>query len=80
MTELRSARHFLADAINAEIADVPENAQIGTFERWDSLAHMHLLLAIERHIGRQLDPDEAVQIECLADIAALLRNGERATP
>lgn len=73
MIELGSARKMLADAVNAEIGDVPENARIGSFERWDSLAHLHLLLAVEKHLGRQLDPEEAVRIECLADVAALLK-------
>jgi hypothetical protein len=31
-----------------------------------------LVLAIEQQIGRQLDPDEAVRIESLTDVAALL--------
>lgn len=76
MTELGSARKMLADSVNAEIGDVPENARIGSFERWDSLAHLHLLLAIEKHLGRQLDPDEAVRIEGLADVADLLKRAD----
>jgi acyl carrier protein len=76
MTDSDSARKMLADSVSAEIGEVPENARIGSFERWDSLAHLHLLLAIEKHIGRQLDPDEAVQIECLADVTALLKRSD----
>jgi acyl carrier protein len=33
---------------------------------------LRLVLAIEQQIGRLLDPDEAVRIESLADVAALL--------
>ena len=47
------------------------------FERWDSLAHLRLVLAIEGQIGRQLDPDESVRIETLSDIAALLASAAR---
>jgi len=78
MTEHNNARELLADAIHADVADVPQDARIGLFARWDSLAHMHLLLSIEKHIGRQLNPDEAVQIECLADVAALVEKNARA--
>ena len=35
---------------------IPDDVRIGTFERWDSLAHLRLVLAIEQKIGRQLDP------------------------
>jgi acyl carrier protein len=66
------ARTLLADAIGADPAQVPPDARIGTFERWDSLAHLRLILAMEQQLGRQLDPDEAVAVECLADVARLL--------
>ena len=72
--ELIEARTLLADAIGVETAAVPEDAGLGTFERWDSLAHMRLILALEQRIGRLLDPDEAVAIDCLADVARLLNS------
>lgn len=66
------AKELLAEAVHCDAAAVPDDARLGRFERWDSLAHLRLVLAIEGRIGRQLDPDEAVRIEALADIAALL--------
>ena len=66
------ARALLADAIGGEPALVPQDARIGVFERWDSLAHLRLILAVEQQIGRQLDPDEAIAVEFLDDVARLL--------
>ena len=66
------AKKLLAEAVGCDAAAIPDDARIGRFERWDSLAHLRLVLAIERQIGRQLDPDEAVTIEQLSDVAALL--------
>jgi acyl carrier protein len=66
---------MLAEAIGGDPAQVPEAARIGAFERWDSLAHMRLILAIEQRIGRLLDADEAVAVECLDDVARLLGAG-----
>ena len=67
------ARALLADAIGAEPALVPQDARIGVFERWDSLAHLRLILAVEQHIGRQLDPGGGKTVgECLDDVARLL--------
>jgi len=51
---------------------VPEDARIGSFERWDSLAHLRLVLALEAQVGRELDAEEVVRIECLDDVRALL--------
>lgn len=75
MSEVSGARRLLAEAVHAEPAAVPDDARIGSFERWDSLAHMRLVLAIEEEVGRQLDAEEVMSIECLADVRAILGIG-----
>jgi acyl carrier protein len=72
MTGRDQARLLLAEAVNCEAAVLPDDARIGGFAAWDSLAHLRLVLGIEQKIGRQLDADEAIRIESLQDIAALL--------
>jgi acyl carrier protein len=72
MSDSQRARELLAEAANCNPAMISDDVRIGNFERWDSLAHLRLVLAVEQQIGRQLDPDEAVRIESLADVAALL--------
>jgi acyl carrier protein len=76
MSRLEVARELLAEATGADAASVPDGARIGSFKRWDSLAHLRLILALEAKIGRQLDPDESVRIESLGDIAAVLKPQE----
>ncbi|HZT24240.1 MAG TPA: acyl carrier protein [Pseudolabrys sp.] len=71
------AKQLLADALNCDAALISGDVRIGQFERWDSLAHLRLILAIEQELGRELDPDEAVRIEGLADIATLLGAARR---
>jgi acyl carrier protein len=66
------AKVLLAQAVNCDAASIPDDVRIGGFEAWDSLAHLRLVLGIEQKIGRQLDADEAIRIESLQDIAALL--------
>jgi acyl carrier protein len=70
--ELVRAKQLLAEAIGAEPAAIPDGARIGAFERWDSLAHLRLILVLEKTIGRELDADEAVEIDGLEDVADLL--------
>jgi acyl carrier protein len=69
---MSTARRLLAEAVHAELAAVPADACIGSFERWDSLAHLRLVLALEAEVGRELDAEEVVRIECLDDVRALL--------
>ena len=72
MSEASTARRLLAEAVHAELTAVPDDARIGSFERWDSLAHMRLVLALEQQVGHQLDAEEVVRIECLEDVRAIL--------
>jgi acyl carrier protein len=66
------AKRLLAQAVDGDPAAIPDDVRLGAFERWDSLAHLRLVLAIEDSIGRKLDPDESVRIETLQNISALL--------
>jgi acyl carrier protein len=66
------AKRLLAQAVDGDPTAIPDDVRLGAFERWDSLAHLRLVLAIEDSIGRKLDPDESVRIETLQNISALL--------
>ena len=72
MNDAAHARQFLAEATHCEPESIPDDARIGRFSAWDSLAHLRLIMRIEEQIGRQLDPGETVSIESLADITALI--------
>jgi acyl carrier protein len=72
MSASQQAKQFLAEAANCALISIPDDVRIGQFAAWDSLAHLRLVMKIEEEIGRQLDPDETVRIESLADVAALI--------
>lgn len=72
MSAMTSARRLLADALAIGEGDLPANPRIGAIEQWDSLAHTRILLALEERIGKPLDPEEAVAIESLDDIARVI--------
>jgi acyl carrier protein len=74
MKAVSQARILLAEAANCDPTTIPDDARLGQFGLWDSLAHLRLVLGIEQRLGRQLDPDEAVRIETLADIAQLVES------
>jgi acyl carrier protein len=72
MTDMDRAKRLLAEATQSDLAEIPDDARIGQFKPWDSLAHVAVVLALEEEIGRELDSDEIVRIESLKDIASLL--------
>ena len=72
----QTARQLLATALQVDPPQIETDAAIGRTERWDSLAHMRLVLALEEHVGRNLEAPEMLALESLADIAAFLDGKE----
>jgi len=66
------AKTLLAQATEREPGEVPEDASVTTWDAWDSLSHMRLILAMESHVGRALPPEAVVEIASLSDISKYL--------
>ena len=66
------ARAVLADVFDLELGDIERDASIETLQAWNSLAHMRLILELERRLGGELPPETVVEIASLDDVAALL--------
>jgi acyl carrier protein len=74
MTKTDHAIALMAAALDCSPSEIPEDAAIGSFDAWDSLAHLRLILSIERFLGRELDPASAVAVVDLPSIRTLLAN------
>ncbi len=72
MSANQQARELLAQALGINASALPDEATITTVERWDSLGHMRLLLAIEEKLARELSADEAIAIDTLDDVIRLI--------
>ena len=66
------ARAVLAEVLGLELDDIGHDASIETLAAWNSLAHMRLILELERRLGRELPPETVFEIASLDDVAALL--------
>ena len=64
------ARALVAKALN--LPDVAATDGIGTLPSWDSLGHMHVILALEGEIGAQLGAADIVGLRTVSDVAAVL--------
>jgi acyl carrier protein len=71
-----TARALLAEALEIDVADVADDAAIGTLASWDSLGHMRLILALESYLGEPLPPEAMVAIGSLSDVVTILEGGE----
>ena len=69
---LDRARSLLAGVLGLDTSQVGDTAGMNTLAAWDSLAHVRLLLRLEKEAGRTLGPDEALSIRDVGGIARLL--------
>jgi acyl carrier protein len=69
---LDQARAILAEAVKLPAASLPDDASVQTLAAWDSIAHVHVILALERIAGRELSTEAIAGLNSLADIATLL--------
>ena len=69
---MSDARALLAEVLQLDADTIGDDAAIGITDRWDSLAHMHLILALEQTLGRTLETDVMLEVDNLAAIQALL--------
>ena len=72
MSNAQKARALLAEALNLPEQDVDGSTMIGVTQQWDSLAHMRLMLALEEHLGGELDMEAVVNIASLSDVEVML--------
>ncbi|MBT3333764.1 MAG: acyl carrier protein [Rhodospirillaceae bacterium] len=66
------AKNFLAQVFDVEPFEVPDDASLDTYQRWDSLGHMQLVMLLETHLGRPLESEEILSIIDLESLDQLL--------
>jgi len=77
--EFLKAKALLGEATHYDPKDIPDTASVDTWGAWDSLSHVRLLMAIEGHLGKELNPDIIVEISCVSDIAKFISDGQSPT-
>lgn len=69
---LHGAKQIIAEATREPLDRIEDDAAAGVLEPWDSIAHVHIMLAIEAAIGRELTPEEIVDCMDVRSIASVL--------
>lgn len=71
------ARDLLAEALKVDGSDISDETAIGQHDRWDSLAHMNLILAIETHFGKPLATETMLAIDNFENLCSVLAQLEK---
>lgn len=63
----------MAGVFRMDAADIPDDAAPGLVEKWDSLQHMNLIIALEEEFQIRFSDDEVVEIMDLPTIISVLK-------
>jgi len=55
-------KKVLADVFKIEVTSVNEDTSVDTVERWDSLNHLNLILALESEFDVSFSEEQSVEI------------------
>jgi len=55
-------KKVIAEVLETNESLIDENASPETIERWDSLKHMNLIVALEEEFGIEFDDDDIIEM------------------
>ena len=60
--------NIVARIMNVPLDEVSEDSSMDTLEKWDSLHHMNLILAVEEKTGVQFTDEDIVSINSVSSL------------
>lgn len=72
---LATAAEIIAGILGCPVGDVTAETPVGALPQWDSMAHLNIIMAFEKRLGRQLTAEETGTLASVGSFAALLAPG-----
>lgn len=63
---------IMASVFNIAVSAINDDASPDTIDKWDSLGHMNLIVALEENFSVTFSDDEIPELLCLTDIVQKL--------
>ena len=74
---LTQVKEILAREWNVSATSIPDDAELNVFEKWDSLGHISILLALEAEFGIEISPASVQSLLTLPKIIAYLEEHQK---
>jgi|TARA_B110000967_G_C18813429_1_gene524865 acyl carrier protein len=62
MTIFDTIKQVMSDLLDVDINDITEDSSPDNIEKWDSLFHIKLIIALEVELDIQLTPEDAMDM------------------
>lgn len=67
-------KQIMANIFETEEDEITDESSMDNIEKWDSLKHINLIIAIEEDFGISIDEDEMVEMTNFTEIKRILRD------
>lgn len=67
-------KQIMSNIFGIEEEEITDDSSMDNIEKWDSLKHINLIIAIEEHFGISIDEDEMVEMTSFTEIKRILRD------
>lgn len=74
MTPLQQIQSIFRDFFDDPSILITEHTSPADLPEWDSVAQVHIVLAVEEVFGIRFSTDEVAKIRCVADILMILQS------
>lgn len=73
MTDLKErVRNVIAATFGVPSAAIDDETNASSVEHWDSMNHLHLIVALEAEFGVSLEPEQAIEMTSVRAIETTL--------
>jgi len=66
-------KQLIADLFRCDVSDLTDTTGPGDIPGWDSLGHVMLMAEVQKQFGSHVPVEEAIDVESIADLAAILK-------
>lgn len=66
-------KEVLSSVLGIDTSQIDENASSETIEKWDSLRHMNLIVALEEELDTEIDDEDIPKMKSFSGIMAVLK-------
>ena len=74
---LSQVKEILAREWNVSVTSIPDDAELNVYEKWDSLGHISILLALEGEFGIEVNPESVQSLLTLPKIVSYLEEYQK---
>ena len=74
---LSQVKEILAREWNVSVTSIPDDAELNVYEKWDSLGHISILLALEGEFGIEVNPGSVQSLLTLPKIVSYLEEYQK---